>query len=65
MRPRHNQQRDLFETDRTLVEFPVAQKRELVRLIGCLLNEAATVCEAEAPANGLRMKGAAHEQDHT
>ena len=43
MRPRYNQQRDLFEADRTMTEFPVAQKCELVRLIECLLTEAVTV----------------------
>jgi hypothetical protein len=64
MRPRYNQQRDLFEADRTLMEFPVAQRCELVRLIECLLTEAAAACEAKVQSDGPETKEAAHEQDH-
>ena len=64
MRPRYNQQRDLFEADRTVTEFPVAQRCELVRLIECLLTEAVAACEAKVQADGLETKEAAHEQDH-
>ena len=63
MRPRYNQQRDLFEADRTLTEFPVAQC-ELVRLIECHLTEAVTACEAKVQCDGPETKEAAHEQDH-
>lgn len=64
MRPRHDQQRDLFEADRTLTEFPVALRRELVRLIECLLSEAVAAYETKAPSDGPETKEAAHEQDH-
>jgi hypothetical protein len=64
MRPRYNQQRDLFEADRTLTEFPVARRSELVRLIECLLTEAVAACEAKAQSDGPETKEAAHEQDH-
>ena len=64
MRPRYNQQRDLFEADRTLTEFPVAQRSELLRLIECLLTEAVAACEAKSPSDGPETKEAAHEQDH-
>lgn len=64
MRPRYNQQRDLFEADRTPTELPVAQRCELVRLIECLLTEAVTVCEAKVQSDGPETKEAAHEQDH-
>jgi len=64
MRPRYNQQRDLFAADRTLMEFPVAQRCELVRLIECLLNEAVAACEAKVQSDGPETKEAAHEQDH-
>jgi len=54
----------LFEADRTMTEFPVAQKCELVRLIECLLTEAVTACEAKVQSDGPETKEAAHEQDH-
>jgi hypothetical protein len=62
MRPRYNRQRDLFQADRTLMEFPVAQRCELVRLIECLLTEAVAACEAKS--DGPETKEASHEQDH-
>jgi hypothetical protein len=61
---RYNQQRDLFEADRTLTEFPVAQRSELIRLIECLLTEAVAVREAKSQSGGRETKEAAHEQDH-
>ena len=64
MRPRYNQQRDLFEADRTLTEFPVAQRSELVRLIECLLTAAVTACKATAQSDDPETTEAAHEQDH-
>jgi hypothetical protein len=64
MRPRYNQQRDLFEADRTPMEFPVARRCELVRLIECLLAEAVAACEAKVQSDGPETKEAAHEQDH-
>jgi hypothetical protein len=64
MHPRYNQQKDLFQADRTSTEFPVAQRRELVRLIECLLTEAVAVCAPRVPSDDPEMKEAAHEQDH-
>jgi hypothetical protein len=64
MRPRYNKQRDLFEAERTLTEFPIAQRSELVRLIECLLTAAVTACEAKAQSDGSETREAAHEQDH-
>jgi len=64
MHPRCNQQRDLFEADRTLMEFPVAQRCELVRLIECLLTEAVTTCDAKVHSDDPETKEVAHEQDH-
>lgn len=64
MRPRHDQQRDLFEAGRRPKEFPVTLRRELVRLIECLLTEAIAGGETKAPSDGPETKGAAHEQDH-
>ena len=64
MRPRYNHQRDLFEADRTLTEFPATQRSELVRLIECLLTEAVAACEAKVQSDGPETKEAAHEQDH-
>ncbi len=65
MQPRHDQQRDLFKGDRMLMEFPSALRRELVRLIECLLNEAVAGYPTQTLSDGLGAKGAAHEQDHT
>jgi len=64
MHPRCNQQRDLFEADQTLMEFPVAQRCELVRLIECLLTEAVAACDVKVHSDGPETKEAAHEQDH-
>jgi len=64
MRPRYNQQRDLFEADRTLTDFPVAQRSELLRLIECLLTEAVAACVAKAQSDDPATKEAAHDQDH-
>ncbi len=63
MRPRHHQQRDLFEADRRPMEFPAALRHELVRLIECLLSEAFAY-ETKAPAGGPATKEVAHEQNH-
>ena len=60
----YNQQRDLFEADRTLMEFPVARRCELVRLIECLLTEAVANCDAKVHPDGRETKEVAHEQDH-
>ena len=62
MRPRSSQQRDLFEADRTMTDFPIAQKPLLVRLIECLLVEA-LAADATHAANDKATE-AAHEQDH-
>jgi hypothetical protein len=59
-----NQQKDLFQADRTSTEFSVAQRRELVRLIECLLTEAVAVCAPKVPSDDPETKEAAHEQDH-
>jgi len=64
MRPRYSQQRDLFEADRTLTDFPVAQRSELLRLIECLLTEAVAACVAKAQSDGPATREAAHDQDH-
>lgn len=64
MRPRYNQQKDLFEAYRTPMEFPVAQRCELVRLIECLLTEAVAACDIKVLSGGPETKEAAHEQDH-
>ena len=64
MRPRHDRQRDLFEADRRPMEFPVALRRELVRLIECLLTEAIAARETKAPSDGPERREAAHEQNH-
>lgn len=64
MRPRCNHQRDLFEADRTLTEFPATQRSELVRLIECLLTEAVAAREAKSQSDGPETKEAPHEQDH-
>lgn len=64
MRPRYNQQRDLFEANRALTDFPVAQRSELLRLIECLLTEAVAACVAKAQSDGTATKEAAHDQDH-
>lgn len=64
MRPRYNQQRDLFEADRTLTDFPVAQRSELLRLIECLLTEAVAVCVEKEQSDDPATKEAAHDQDH-
>lgn len=48
-----------------LMEFPSALRRELVRLIECLLNEAVAGYPTQTLSDGLGAKGAAHEQDHT
>jgi len=64
MRPRYNQQRDLFEADRTLTDFPVAQRSELLRLIECLLTEAVAACVAKTQSDDPATKEAAHDQDH-
>lgn len=63
MRPRYNRQRDLFDADRTLTEFPVAQRSELLRLIECLLTEAVAAWVAKAQSDGPT-KEAGHDQDH-
>jgi hypothetical protein len=54
----------LFEADRTLTDFPVAQRSELLRLIECLLTEAVAVCVAKAQSDDPATKEAAHDQDH-
>jgi hypothetical protein len=54
----------LFEADRTLTDFPVAQRSELLRLIECLLTEAVAACVAKAQSDGPATKEAAHDQDH-
>jgi hypothetical protein len=64
MRPAYNRQRDLFEEDRTLTDLPVAQRSELLRLIECLLTEAAAACVAKAQSDDPARKEAAHDQDH-
>ena len=64
MRPQQNRQSHLFEADRTPMPFPVALRRELVRLIECLLSEAVAVCVAKAPFETPGTKEAGHEQDH-
>ena len=56
--PYSGQERDLFEADRTLMEFPVAQRCELVRLIECLLTEALAACEARVQSDGAETKEA-------
>ena len=64
MRSRQTRQRDLFETDRATADIPAARRKTLVRLIECLLVEAATECEAAAQADGRETREAGHEQDH-
>ena len=65
MRSRQTRQRDLFETDRAAAEIPAARRMALVRLVECLLVEAAAEREAAAQADGLETREAGNEQDHT
>jgi hypothetical protein len=64
MRSRQIRQRDLFEMDRATAELPAARKMVLLRLVECLLVEAATAREAAVPAGSLETREARHEQDH-
>ncbi|MFG1466503.1 hypothetical protein V5F77_27125 [Xanthobacter sp. DSM 24535] len=54
----------MFEADRTLTDFPVAQRSELLRLIECLLTEAVAACVEKAQSDDPATKEAAHDQDH-
>jgi hypothetical protein len=64
MRSRQIRQRDLFEMDRAPAEIPAARKMVLIRLVECLLVEAAAAGEAAGPADDLETREAGHEQDH-
>jgi hypothetical protein len=62
--PRPCRQCDLFEEKRTQPEIPTAQRSTLVRLIECLLAEAAADSDGKNGIdNGATTEGA-HEQDH-
>lgn len=63
--PRPCQQRDLFEETRTQPEIPTGQRSTLVRLIECLLSEAASDSDGKNGIDGVATKGAGHEQNHT
>jgi hypothetical protein len=63
--PRHCQQRDLFEELRTQSEIPTDQRSTLVRLIECLLSEAAAGSNGKKCDGSLVTKGGSHEQVHT
>ena len=63
--PRPCRQRDLFEEKRTQPEIPTARRTTLVRLIECLLAEAAADGDGKNGIDSVATKGAGHEQDHT
>ena len=62
--PRPCRQRDLFEEKRTQPEIQIAQRSTLVRLIECLLAEAAAGGDGKNGIGSGATKEAGHEQDH-
>jgi hypothetical protein len=63
--PRPCRQHDLFEEMRTQSEIPTDQRSTLVRLIECLLSEAAAGSNGKKRDGSVVIKGGSHEQDHT
>lgn len=62
MLPRHDKQRDLFETDQRTQAIPSSLRREIIQLIGGLLIEA--ICGVETQSEDRATREDAHEQDH-
>jgi hypothetical protein len=63
--PKPCRQRDLFEEMRPQSEIPTSQRSTLVRLIECLLSEAAAGSDGKKRDGSVVTKGGSHEQDHT